>query len=98
GCKGGELALQMIFEHAPGAVPSLQQLERVSVQQRKLDQAMAVLHKLVRADPKRAREYYQRLAEYSAELYRDDDALKYAARAVDLSADDAHEHRTIGEL
>src|SRR5690606_35121868 len=96
--KDAERTLQKIIEHAPGDVPSLQQLERVSVQQRKLDQAMAVLHKLVRADPKRAREYYQRLAEYSAELYRDDDALKYAARAVDLSPDDAEGHRKLGEM
>jgi tetratricopeptide (TPR) repeat protein len=54
--------------------------------------------KLVEADPKRAREFYQRMAQYAAELYRDDDAIKYAARAVELSPNDSSGHQKLGDM
>src|SRR5207245_870788 len=41
---------------------------------------------------------YQRMAQYAAELYRDDDAIAYAARAVQLSPEDAEGHRKLGEM
>ena len=60
--------------------------------------AIEVLAQLVEVDPKRAREFYQRMAQYAAELYHDDDAIKYAARAVELSPDDAGGHQKLGEM
>jgi HEAT repeat protein len=65
---------------------------------RKLEAALTVLEKLVKLDPKRAREYYQRMAGYAAELYQDDRALAYAARAVELGPDDADGHKKLGEM
>jgi len=38
------------------------------------------------------------MAQYAAELYHDDDAIKYAARAVELSPEDANGHQKLGEM
>ncbi len=93
-----ERVLNRVIEKAPGDVESLTSLERVLVLERKLHEAIGVLEKLVAADPKRAREYYQRMASYAAELYEDDAAVRYAARAVELSPDDAEGHKKLGEM
>jgi tetratricopeptide (TPR) repeat protein len=93
-----EATLRKIVELAPGDEESLLALERVLVQTPNLPGAIEVLEKLASVNPKRAREFYQRMAEYSAELYKDDDAVHYAARAVELSPDDAVGHQKLGEL
>jgi cellulose synthase operon protein C len=93
-----ERVLSRVIEKAPGDVESLSSLERVLVLERKLREAIGVLDKLTAADPKRAREYYQRMASYAAELYQDDEAVRYAARAVELSPDDAEGHKKLGEM
>ena len=71
-----ERTLKKIVAVAPGDVESLSWLERVLGLQHKLAEAIDVLERLSRAEPKRAREYFQRMAEYAAELYRDDDAIR----------------------
>ncbi|MEZ4373075.1 MAG: HEAT repeat domain-containing protein [Polyangiaceae bacterium] len=93
-----EKVLTKVTDAAPGDAESFLRLEHVLVVQRKLKGAIAVLEKLVKVEPKRAREYYQRMANYAAELYQDDAAIKYAARAVELSPDDAEGHRKLGEM
>jgi HEAT repeat protein len=102
-----EATLRRVVEKAPGDQESMLALERVLVQeaqadpsqqQRHLLAAIEILGKLVDAEPKRAREFYQRMAQYAAELYRDDDAIKYAARAVELSPDDANGHQKLGDM
>ncbi|HEX9622513.1 MAG TPA: tetratricopeptide repeat protein, partial [Polyangiaceae bacterium] len=93
-----EATLRKIVGLAPGDVPTLLSLEQVLVRRRKLDQAIEVLKRLTAAEPRRAREFYQRMAKYAGELYRDDDAMKYAARAVELSPDDAEGHKKLGEM
>lgn len=93
-----EATLRKVTELAPGDADSYLALERVLVQQNKLVEAIAVLEKLVAVDPKRARELYQRMATYASQSYRDDDAIKYAARAVELNPDDAEGHRRLGDL
>ncbi len=93
-----ERTLHKLIERAPGDQESLERLERVLVLERKLGDAITVLERLVALEPKRAREYYQRMAEYSAELYRDDDAIRYAARAVELGPDDADGHAKLGRM
>ncbi|HEY5372882.1 MAG TPA: tetratricopeptide repeat protein [Polyangiaceae bacterium] len=93
-----ERVLSRVIDKAPGDTESMSYLERVLVLEHKLREAILVLEKLASSDPKRAREYYQRMASYAAELYQDDDAVRYAARAVELSPDDAEGHKKLGEM
>lgn len=93
-----EATLRRVVTLAPGDEESLLALERVLVQEQNLMAAIEVLAKLVDADPKRAREFYQRMAQYAAELYHDDDAIKYAARAVELSPNDSSGHQKLGDM
>jgi tetratricopeptide (TPR) repeat protein len=93
-----ERTLRRIVELLPGDVDSFLSLERVLVLRQDLAGAIDVLKKLAEIEPKRAREFYQRMAQYAAELYRDDDAIAYAAKAVQLSPDDAEGHRKLGEM
>ena len=96
-----EATLRRVVTLAPGDEESLLALERVLVQQQgpgSLAAAIEVLAKLVEVDPKRAREFYQRMAQYSIESSHDDDAIKYAARAVELSPNDASAHQKLGEM
>jgi tetratricopeptide (TPR) repeat protein len=93
-----ERVLRRLTQLSPGNVEDLTRLERVLVLGRKLEAALTTLEKLVKLDPKRAREYYQRMAGYAAELYQDDRALSYAARAVELGPDDADGHKKLGEM
>ena len=93
-----EGTLRRVIQLAPGDADSYLALERVLVQEGKLLDAINVLEKLVVVEPKRARELYQRMAQYALQLYRDDDAIKYAARAVELSPEDAEGHRRLGEM
>ena len=59
---------------------------------------MAVLERLVEADPRRATRYLQTMAEHAHALYRDGDAVRLAAEAVSRSPDDAEGHRRLGDL
>src|ERR1019366_1605639 len=93
-----EATLRRVIEIAPGDADSYLALERVLVQQTKVAEAIAVLERLAEAEPKRARELYQRMAQYALQIYDDDDAIKYAARAVELNPDDAEGHRRLGEM
>ncbi len=93
-----EAALRRVLELAPGDAESYLALERVLVQQTKIAEAIAVLERLAQAEPKRARELYQRMAQYALQIYADDDAIRYAARAVELNPDDAEGHRRLGEM
>jgi tetratricopeptide (TPR) repeat protein/HEAT repeat protein len=93
-----ESTLRKIIDKAPGDVETYLALERVLVQENKITDAIALLDKLVTVDPKRARELYQRMAQYALQIYKDDDAIKYAARAVELNPDDAEGHRRLGEM
>jgi cellulose synthase operon protein C len=96
--EDAERVLRRLSQLAPGSIEDLTRLERVLVLGRKLEAALTTLEKLVKLDPKRAREYYQRMAGYAAELYQDDRALGYAARAVELGPDDADGHKKLGEM
>jgi tetratricopeptide (TPR) repeat protein/HEAT repeat protein len=93
-----EATLRRVAELAPGDADAFLSLERVLVLEQNLAGAIEVLKKLTEIDPKRAREFYQRMAQYAGELYRDDDAVAFAARAVQLSPEDAEGHRKLGQM
>ncbi len=93
-----ETVLRRLVELAPGDPDTYLVLERVLVQQNKIAEAIATLEKLLQVEPKRARELYQRMATYALQIYKDDDAIKYAERAVELNPDDAEGHRRLGAM
>ncbi|MFI5301650.1 MAG: tetratricopeptide repeat protein, partial [Polyangiales bacterium] len=93
-----EKTLRAVIKEAPGDIEARIVLERALVQQGELAQAIKVLEEVVKADPKGARQYYQRMAQYALALYRDDDALKYAAAAVELQPDDPDGHKKLAEM
>lgn len=90
-----EATLRRVIELAPGDSESYLALERVLVQQNKIADAIAVLEKLIVVDPKSARQVYHRMAEYASNLYHDEDAIKYEARALELNPDDAEGHHKL---
>ena len=92
-----EATLRAIAKKDPGDEASLLALERVLVQRQDLKGAIEVLQKLADRNDKSARQYYQRMAQYASELYLDDDAIKYAAKAVELSPEDANGHQKLGD-
>lgn len=96
--EAAEKTLRKIIEHAPGDIDSHVRLERALVQQGQVDAAISVLERLCQVDPPRAKEYFQRMAAYAAESYQDERALRYAARVVELSPDDAEGHQRLGEM
>ncbi len=94
-----EATLRKVIQAAPGDIDSYSALERILVQGGKLAEAIAVLEKLAVVDPKSARQLYKRMAQYASQLNnRNDDAIKYAARAVELNPDDAEGRRQLGEM
>ena len=93
-----ERTLRKVIDLSPGDIETFLSLERVLVLKQDLVGAIEVLKRLAEIEPKRAREFYQRMAQYAAELYRDDDAIAFAAKAVQLSPDDAEGHRKLGEM
>lgn len=93
-----ERVLDKVTKLAPGDSASWLGLERVLAAQRKLQPAIDVLAKLVQLDPNRAREYYQRMANYATELYHDDDAIRFASKAVELNPDDAIGHKNLADM
>lgn len=83
---------------APSDIASLELLERLEVQRGDLGGAIDALERLARAEPRRAAERYRRMAEHALDLYRDEDALRYARRAVELSPEDAEGWSRLAEL
>lgn len=80
-------ALRRLADLAPGELAALSLLERLEVQRGDLAGAIDALERLARAEPRRAAERYRRMAEHALDLYRDDDALRYARHAVELAPD-----------
>jgi tetratricopeptide (TPR) repeat protein len=95
---GAVAALRRLDTLAPGDVPSLELLERIEVQRGALAGAIDALERLARAEPRSAAARYRRMTEHALELYRNDDALRYARRAVELAPDDAESWAALGAL
>src|SRR5690606_32273066 len=74
-----ERVLRRLVNLTPNDAAAWSTLERVLVSERKLSEASDVAKKLLQLEPKRALDHYQRLARYAADLYRDDEAIEYAA-------------------
>lgn len=92
-----EATLRRLVQLAPGDADSYQALERVLVQSGKLADATQVAEKLIAVDPKTARSTLQRMAKYADDQFKDEDAIKYRLRAVELNPEDADMHRLLGD-
>ncbi len=90
--------LARVSELAPGDVDTWLARERISVQDGKLAEAIDALEHAVKIDPKLARDSYQRMAQYARTLGKEDAAVRYAAKAVELNPDDAEGHRRLGDM
>ncbi len=93
-----ERVLERVAEIAPGDVESLLALERIRRHRGDLAGAIDVLRQLRDADPRRAAHYLQQMAEHALALYRDEEAVRYAAEAVERNPDDASGHRRLADL
>jgi tetratricopeptide (TPR) repeat protein len=93
-----EITLRQVIAVAPGDGESYLALERVLVQESKIAEAITVLERLAQVETKRARELYERMAQYALQIYKDEEAIRYAARAVELNPEDAEGHRRLGEM
>ncbi len=93
-----ERVLARVIALEPGDVESLLALERVRTSRGDLAGAIEVLRLLVEADARRAPSYLSRMAEHALSLYRDEEAVQYAAQAVERTPDDANAHRRLGDL
>jgi tetratricopeptide (TPR) repeat protein len=93
-----EDTLRRVIALAPGDAEAYLTLERALVQDDKIAEALQTLEALVQVDPARSREVYERMAQYALRMYRDDDAVRYAVRAVELNPDDSEGHRRLAEL
>ena len=90
--------IRQVIVLRPGDVEALLALERGLVRQGDLAAAMDALRRLLELEPRRSREFYQRLASYAMQLQRDSEALEYAARALELNPDDAQGHYRLAQL
>lgn len=93
-----EAVLDRILRFEAGDVESLLALQRLRETRGDVVGAFAVLERLVEADPRNARGYLAQLADHALALYRDDDALRYAERAVALAPQDAGAQVRLGDL
>lgn len=79
-------------------VDAYQSLERIYRQTGELEKAVEVLQTLAELQPARQRDYYHQIAELSLKLYRDDQAVRYAALAVEKNPNDADAHARLGDV
>lgn len=93
-----EQVLERVVEAEPGDVESLLALERIRRARGDLAGAIEVLARLRDADARRASHYLSQMAEHALALYRDEEAVRYAAEAVRRNPDDAAAHQRLGDL
>jgi len=93
-----ERVLRRVATLAPGDSSVHLSLERVLTQRGDLAGAIVAMQHLVDADPRRARDTYQRMAQTALALHRDEQALEFATRAVQLNDQDATAHLRLAEL
>src|SRR5579871_2076464 len=96
-----EQTLAAIARRAPtvdGKVEAQIGLAQVLRYRRRYREAIAALEKAAELSPSRARELYSQIAELSLSLYRDDEALAYAHKAVELAPGDAQAEVRLAEI
>jgi cellulose synthase operon protein C len=90
--------LKLILKHAAGDVPTLLLLESAHTKAGDYEETINTLEKLVEADPRRAREYYDRMARAAAQKNDHKNALRYAELSVQKSPSDPLAQVSLGDL
>ncbi len=90
--------LQRLAELVPSDAQTWTTLERVRTLRGDLPGAIDALEHAAAADPSRAASYFGRMSDAALALYRDEDAVRYAERAIALAPNDAHGHVRLGDL
>lgn len=90
--------LNEVLESSPGDRNSLLLLESVHTRSGHHKEAISVLERLVQADPRRAREYYERMARAAAARNDRTRALQYAELAVQKNPTDPAAQASLGDL
>lgn len=93
-----ERALRIIVSEAPTDQEAWLALAQLYEEANNLRAAIDALSHLAEADARRAPAYFARMAEHAQTLYLDDEALRYARRAVELAPDDALARTRLGRL
>lgn len=91
-------ALKKIVQHAPGDRQALLKLESAYLKVEDYPAAIKTLERLVEADPKRAQEYYERMARAAALRNDTAGALKFAELAVQRNPGDPTAQAQLGDL
>lgn len=89
--------LEGILALRPGDTSAMHQLVKVYRAERDYDQAIALLEKLAELSPGRERDYFNQIAEIKTLLHQDDEAIRYAQKALEKSPDDPLAHQRLAE-
>jgi tetratricopeptide (TPR) repeat protein len=91
-------SLETIVRHAPGDRDSLEALERAYRRGGNDTRVLEVLRRLLKADPARSREYYERMAQAASRQNDPKTALKFAELGAAQNPDDPESLTRLGDL
>jgi tetratricopeptide (TPR) repeat protein len=89
--------LEKLLEHNPRDTEAMQELVKVYREQQKYTKAVSLLERMVAMSPGREREIYNQIAEIKTILREDDEAIRYAQKALEKSPNDPAAHLQLAE-
>ncbi len=96
--KQAEQVYQRILEIDGDQVEAMLALEQIYRESYRLRKAIAILQRLIKAVPKRAREFHDRIAILYLQLYQDKKAIEHATAALKLAKNDASGWARLGAI
>jgi HEAT repeat protein/tetratricopeptide (TPR) repeat protein len=96
--EAAEEVYRRLLELAPSDIDALEALEELYLNRNQLEKAIEVLTRIAEINPYRAKEFYQRVADFSLRLYQDDEAVRFAGLAVDLNPEDSKAHARLARI
>lgn len=96
--RSAEKVFRRLLELNPQDQEALLALHKVYNDTGEHEKNIEVLRQLAELSPLRARDYFHQIAELSLKLYEDDQAVSFAAKAVELNPSDASAHARLGRI
>lgn len=93
-----EAIFKELLDKRPEDQEALLALNSIYTETRQRKENIEVLRKLAQLNPSRAQDYFHRIAELSLDDYNDEQAVEFAAMAVDLNPNDATAHARLGKI